>query len=248
MICVNWISFRRLFAVHALTGAIPCTFLTTSPPRITRTDAGSFVADGFELGMIADIANTVSNNTRVHVEAFETNGSPNDTIVCAADDVLAAEVAATAEIDGAFIDGDGVWTWPIDLVRKVGSGFGDAGSTLTGVTPWYDPGGSLEISCNTGAPDAVFGVDDFDWYLSQRTDEQARQYLEIENFPADGGESFSGFVRIRNAALADTFAPNAPSITPQVLKRLFRYAHLYVRRRSDGAIQWVDLHREMTRQ
>ena len=244
----SFTSFRRLFSPRVQVGPINCTFLASGGggPAIVRTDAGSFVVDGFVIGMSAEVLGTVDNNLRFSVEGFATHGSPDDTLVLAADDAVTAEVCFTTTVDGVYIDGDGLELWPLALVRKAGSGFGDAGSTITGIPSTFGGETSFFVSCNTGAADAAPGVDEYDWYLSQRSDDAAAQYLTIAQRSNIGVNSYSGTVIVASSTLAATHFDLTSSADEPTLRALFKRSHLYVRRRSDGAIQWVDIYTVMT--
>ena len=140
---------------------------------------------------------------------------------------------------------DGMPEWPASYVRLAASGFGDTGTTITGVPTPY-AGTFFRVTCNAGAADAVAGVDEYDWYLSQRTDQTALQNLAIWN-GAVGSNTYSGTARILHTAAAESaFGFTATTVTPGVIPLLFRHCYLYVQRRSDSAIQWIDLLRAMT--
>lgn len=148
-------------------------------------------------------------------------------------------------LGGAAIANDGMPEWPATYVRLAASGFGDTGSTFLG-TPTPYSGTAMLISCNASATDAVPGVDEYDWYLSQRTDVPASQYLET--FPRTFlGNTYSGSIRIVHTSLAESaFGFTPTTVNPSHIPLLFRNCHLYVQRRSDNAIQWLDLLRAQT--
>ncbi len=128
-------------------------------------------------------------------------------------------------------DGDGYATWPLAKVR---SGGFDAG--LTGIPRPISVVG-LTISCNAEADD---GGAAFDWYLSQRSDDPARQYL----FLSQRTDPQSGTVLLITTAVGRAAVGMASINSPvneDQLVRLFRDVTLYVRRVSDGAIQLVNL-------
>ena len=97
------------------------------------------------------------------------------------------------------------------------------------------------MTCNALANDAVPGADEFDWYLSQRTDAAAFQLLTISVYNPGGGNTASGTVTLFRTALSITEIGPVTAQTPQRAEDLFRHTYLYVRRRSDRSIQWVDL-------
>ncbi len=97
----------------------------------------------------------------------------------------------------------------------------------------------FDVTCNAGAVD---GGAAFDWYLSQRTDMPASQYLTCKQL--DGTKS--GTVTI------DTVDANVALLLPGVdpsdytdddnLAMILKHCHLYVQRRSDDAYQWIKLY------
>ncbi len=128
-------------------------------------------------------------------------------------------------------DGDGYPTWPVDKVRITGFNAG-----LTGIPrPITAFSTGLVISCNGVAVD---GGAAFDWYLSQRTDDPARQYLAMRQHT----DTRSGTVLLTTTATGRAAVgmalPNSP-INEDQATRLFKDVTLYVRRVSDGAIQLV---------
>jgi hypothetical protein len=95
------------------------------------------------------------------------------------------------------------------------------------------------ITCNAEASDAVLGVHEFDWYLSQRTDVVANQYLTIEHdVPAKSGRVRLNIVNANVAKLLPGLS-GAGLLTASSLSTIFRDVHLYVSRRSDRAYQWI---------
>ncbi len=129
------------------------------------------------------------------------------------------------------------------LVRAGGFTGGFQGLGSGGAVPFYD-GTPLSISVNAFAADP--GPPQFDWYLSQRTDDPAKQYLAIHQAHDNvDGTTNSGTVQLGHTALAT--AELAISGIPSVdqVMQLFRFCDLYCRRRSDGAIQWTNPLRAM---
>jgi len=175
------------------------------------------------------------------------NGFHYPTVVTATDLVvpnsaLTPEAGATITFEAVHVDVEGIETWPILLVKTV-AGFGLAGSTLTGIPKPLTTVIAITVTCNAGAADAALGVDEYDWYLSQRTDQLASQPLLMVQVPDSGGQSFSGSVQIDiNPTLG--YLPSG-QLNSEDLIAIFKHCHLYVQRRADKAIQWVDLLKEM---
>ncbi len=131
------------------------------------------------------------------------------------------------------VDGDGYPTWPIDKVRITGFNAGFTGIPRPVTT--FSTG--LVISCNGQASD---GGAAFDWYLSQRTDDPARQYLAMrQRTDAQSGTVLLTTTPTGRAAVGMAMA-NSP-INEDQATRLFRDVTLYVRRVPDGAIQLVQV-------
>jgi hypothetical protein len=160
------------------------------------------------------------------------------------DDAVTAEGPVSCQLTASWTDTDGWPEYPgpdtrgTDLVRA--NGFDDGFSIVT----IQDLDFETLITINASAADSVAGVDDYDWWLSDRTEVPASRFLSLAQAPDTGGNSFSGSVNLSLTATCITeLALALPgSITMQQLASMFKFAHLYVRRRSDGAIQWVDLH------
>lgn len=91
--------------------------------------------------------------------------------------------------------------------------------------------------------DASVGVDLYDWYCSQHTDDPTKQYLSLERIEGEVGfpwsSTYSGTVLMRMTALGtSTFGS---TLTPAQLSRLTDHAYVYTQRRSDDRIWMFDL-------
>jgi hypothetical protein len=99
----------------------------------------------------------------------------------------------------------------------------------------------------------------FDWYLSRRQDpgvypvfgfddlqEITETDLAISAFYQEANRSGTISLTFNVAAVARLLpgVSGADLLTDAALRVIFRNVHLYVRRRSDGAIQWVKLYRD----
>jgi hypothetical protein len=216
------------------------TYNVGPPATITR-GAGSFVAEHHVAGMRPDIIGTVLNDGRY---------GPLATVVALtltldAADSLQAEGPIVSTVGSVYRDVDETEFWPselhptTDLIRSGGFTGG-----FTGIDKPYG-GTTMTVTCNAGAADAVFGVADYHWYLSQRTDDPASQYLTCVQKADAGGSSYSGSVEIHRTGLAVTELGIAIIPTMAQNRELFNYVDLYCKRVSDGSIQWVNLYREM---
>jgi hypothetical protein len=236
-VLARWTDFRFVFAkVVELT---PGNIAFTAPDLIVAGGGGGdeWAPAGFEVGMTVRVSGPgVDGTTNAEAKTIESfPAAPS--IRTVEKDITTLGAGGSRVADGRFIDPDGIEGWPVANVRA--GGF-DAG--FTGFTVPYD-GNPMTITINAGAADASPGVDEYDWYLSQRTDEASNQYFTIVQAPDSGGQSFSGSVVLDITTLAQTEFGITPGtiLTSAQLVNLFRKMSLYVQRRSDDAIQWVDL-------
>lgn len=144
-------------------------------------------------------------------------------------------------------DGDGVVHWPLELVRAAGSGFGDTGSTMSGINIPVPLSGSV-LTANAGAVDSVPNTDEYDWFVSQQTPVPELRYLDVsEVLEPDEVTPRSGSVLIALSANGESeFDIVSPGFTAVQLADVYRDCYAYVQRLSDGAIQLVDLTKAVT--
>lgn len=241
----TWSQFRLAFGIggsvtNQLLGstATTMTFSAGPPPVVTRA-AGSFIFDKHVAGMYTDITGTALNDGRyllVDVQALQLTFSD--------DAALQAEVIASTATS-VYRDVNQVVSYPSELhpttnlVRLVG--FTD---TITGIAKPYI-GVTMNVSCNGGAPDAVYGVHRYHWYLSQRTDDPAKQFLAVAQKPDAGLSSYSGSITIGHTALATSELGISGAPDMNQVRELFKMCDLYCKQVSDGGIQYVNLYREM---
>jgi len=232
----RWIDWRERAKVVTTTTT---TVTYAAAGTITRI-SGSFVADGFEVGMHLTVSAPSSNSDKLFIITAVTA-----TVLTVFGDVTGTS-PGSATLTAFHVDADGVprypgpWA-PTNLVRA--NGFTGLPEALDGIPYEGDP---YEISVNSGAADAVLGTDEYDWYLSQRTDDVFRQWFTLTQKASNGSQSFSSTVTLEHTALATAeTGVTSSSITVDAFIRLLRHLHLYVRRRSDGAIQWVHLYDTM---
>ena len=128
------------------------------------------------------------------------------------------------------LDAAGYPRWDASLLRK--NNF----ASLTGV-PAPIVSFPILVTCNGGAVD---GGGAYDWYLSQRTDDPSRQYLDIGQLSA--GQSGSVAIDLRPLAVTALGLANINSpVDEDQLVRLLKYVTLYCQRHSDQSIQLVNL-------
>ena len=121
---------------------------------------------------------------------------------------------------------DGFYVWPVANVGQAG---------FTGLTRSTVPV-TFPITLHaTGSlnADSSFGVDEFDWYLSQRTDDPSDQYLSI-TVVTPTTVSYSGSIQISKTSLGTA---TYPGVTEDDLIGLFRHVDIYVQKRSNNLIQ-----------
>lgn len=232
MILPSFNDFRSRFSVHVV-NAVSLSFVDSNPDTLVRV-LGDFVADGYQEGMRVQVTGSVSNNNTFTIAAV----SPLVLTLIPSDSVT-PEGPVVPVLNGYFQDADGYETWPVAKVREPGSGFGDLGSTLSGIPTPLATFSSFTVSCNAGAADSSSGVDEYDWYLSARTDVVGSMPLLTQGVVV-APNTYSGSITITPAASNFGKSLGDP-MSPSDVVSVFKNCHLYVKRISDGAIQWVDL-------
>lgn len=210
-------------------------------PPATISGAGDFVVNRHAAGHNLSIIGSALNDGVLYT--IDTVAAGLVTLIAA--DTLVAEGPVVCAIFSLHKTPDLMPEYPSEIghTNLVRSGGFTGG--LTGIPAPY-AGVSFTVTCNAGAADAVYGVDDYHWYLSQRSDTPANQMLSCTQVASSGGNSYSGSIQIVHTALAEgELGFTAPDVTQDINRAIFRDCHLYCQRRSDGAIQWVDLTSEM---
>lgn len=240
MICPSYTSFRWTFGTR-IRSAITATLTVGPSPTITRA-AGDFTADGWVAGMRLVLAgcSDPTNNKLLTVASI---GGGGTVIVCAAADTLVAEGPTAGVVaEGGTYALDGMLAWPIANLRAGGFS-GGLGSLLP---PAFTDGTTIRLTANAQVADASLGVDEYDWWAALQGDPSTWTlggYLTTNwTFtpePPAGGSSYSGTVRMVVTGGLDF--PGMTVLTPDAIGVLFRNVHVYCQRRSDGAIQWIDL-------
>jgi hypothetical protein len=114
-------------------------------------------------------------------------------------------------------------------MRKLGFNGGITGNPLTSFP--------IELTCNAYATDAVDGVDEYDWFVSQQTSVVANKPFAV--YRLDTGGTRSGSIGLDLSAWAATEYPTPFDLSS--IQVLFFAVDIYVIRRSDGAIQRRDM-------
>ena len=190
----------------------------------------------------------------VPVAATTANGAMRFTVDIAADtlltlsagDAVVAEGPVACTLTSYWLDRDGYEEFPgpfghTNLVRSGGFSGG-----FTGIPqPWT--GFVFSVTCNATTADAVPGTDEYHWYLSQRTDNPAKQYVSVVPYanPFVPGNTYSGTIKIDDTALAASELGISLPVTPTQISEVFKHCDLYCIRVADGAIQWANLLEEM---
>lgn len=208
--------------------------------------AGNFVSDGVQVGMtVQPKGSTFIDGYRYKVSSAWTGSALQTTqLICD------AIVGGSGEGPSAFtlsvyqMANDGYEEFPglmaaeagrTNLVRAGGFTGGISGFPAT-----FVQGVSFRLTVNAEATDAVSGTHEYDWYLSQRTDDAAKQYLSIGAYSLPDGQTRSGTVVISDTTVARSELSLVGTMSADQVQQLFRFCDVYVRRRSDGAIQWVN--------
>lgn len=128
----------------------------------------------------------------------------------------------------ALLANDGYRIWPVANVNQAG---------FTGLTKpssaGFNPFPMTLHATGSLVADSVFGTDQYDWYVSQRTDDPARQMLSITQYPPTTS-TYSGSIVIDVTSLAtSTFGTG----TEDAMVGILRHVDIYVQRRSDDLIQ-----------
>jgi len=250
MICVDFASFRARFATRAVM-SMPRNFeFDNLPGDIHYINSFNFVWDAatppFIPGMTLIMNGSALGNDTYTILSLQPAG-----FLCYVVETVTTEGAVAMSLcEGVTFDKSAWEEWPVEYMRVGDTAAAFAGGITGFASTPYD-GDAFILTCNAAAADAVYGTDEYDWYLSQRTDDAASQYLSIAQGPDGGGPwpapqlSWSGACVITPTALAESkfgFTVGAATpIDPDVTRMLFRSCDLYVRRISDQAIQRADM-------
>ena len=137
--------------------------------------------------------------------------------------------------------------WPL---AEVGSG----GFTTFNV-PRPMATAAFTVTCNgagssvIGADDAVLGVDEYNWWVSLRSDVAAEQIVTVAQYSAakSGTLQFGVNQTLARALLNSTTFTSATNLETDLVRQLlYRNVWIYVQRVSDDAVQVIDLLRAST--
>jgi hypothetical protein len=131
---------------------------------------------------------------------------------------------------GGALAADGLTEF--DPTNMRANGFDD------GITVSSSSSFPIVLSCNAGAADASVGIDEYDWYVSQRTSTVADKPFTVSRKDSSPN-THSGRIELDIAAWADAEYPDPFDLS--TVRVLFFAVDIYAIRRSDGAIQRLDL-------
>jgi len=227
-------------AVRVTSTIAAATFADANPDTIADPASG-LVADGVKAGMVTRPNGTANNDGFL----FTVDTVAVNLLTLAAVDAVVAEGPVACTLESYWLDRDGLEEFPgpfahTNMVRAAGFD----GGIENIPTPWV--GASVTVSVNAFAADAVKGTDEYHWYLSQRTDDPAKQYLSVLHYNVPViANTYSGSVRLIVSALATSELGLSGVPTPTQTAEVFKHCDLYCIRVSDGAIQWANLLRVM---
>jgi hypothetical protein len=222
MVLANFLGMRQLFAPKA--GPTTMVLTYNDPTNVLSRSSGSFIAQGYQVGMYLDSMGTALNDGRRKILVVNTLDMVLEPTPALVDE------AVSSTILGYFRDVDGLETWPIDNVRA-----GGFANTITGIdsTTTDFP---VTISCDGEANDSL---ELNDVYLSQRTDYGPSRYFSLTRV---AGKSGTYTLALTAKAVSDLDIEPEAALNADQMSRLLRYCTLYFRRHSDSAIQLLDLH------
>jgi len=142
-----------------------------------------------------------------------------------------AAMRGTFAAPGAVVAADGYLTFPgVAYLRAAGF------SSLVTPTITSYP---ITLTCNAGAPDAVPGVHEYDWWASARTSTLAAQPFAMTHQDPTKSGTVSIALNAGNIAALLPGVTGAGLLTADALATIFRDCAIYVSRRSDRAYQWI---------
>lgn len=130
--------------------------------------------------------------------------------------------------NGEPVDALGIPGWPLADMRA--GGFDDGITIDTSSSPYV-------VTCNAVAADPVAGVDRFDWFVSSGA--ASGGSLVVARHDPSGTTQNSGSIAISLSASAEIEYPEPFDVS--TIPVLWFAHDIYVRRRSDGAIQRLDV-------
>lgn len=135
--------------------------------------------------------------------------------------------------------------WPLDQVRVPPF---NAGFKLYNAIFGYPQETTLTaipfvLSINSMADDASLGFDEYDWYVSQRTDDHSAQYIAPSQLSGKSGSLLVSVNTISGTSLSGNItkllstAVYTDLVSADSLSKIFKYCTAYVQERATGSIQ-----------
>lgn len=235
MILPSFAAFRYGFSAK-VTPTISVSIVSGSPDTITR-GPGDFDSDGFLEGMALDLsgaANAANLIRRTIATVSSGTLTLNTNATCVSEGPLSCDLV------GVMRDTDGYEQWPYSFRAYLGF---DGGLVPTIVETAVKLGiFPISLTCNDSALDAVSGVDEYDWYVSQRTDDPALQFWDVSYTIGASGSIVLNLTAYGATELGVTDPLTAPyQLTVEQKQRALNNMHVYCHRKSDKAWQWTDL-------
>ncbi len=150
------------------------------------------------------------------------------------------------------VDPDGFEPWPAANVNT--TGFDPNDGTANAMRFWSEGRSPalirpirnmpIYISVKDEREDLTPGVDEYDWYLSQRTDDPSVQMLSFTQKPRTGGFTYSGTGILALTSYGVTqlgLASATADLDEQTRRILFKNVFVYVQQKSDNLIQCVNI-------
>jgi hypothetical protein len=131
------------------------------------------------------------------------------------------------------VDPDGYEPWPYATKMRSGGFTGGFSGILSFGTS------AVAFPFTLSVDGQAVGAVAYDIYLSQRTDDTANQYFTLTEVSGKSGTWTLALTSVATSKLGLATATTA--LTPTQGAQATRNVHLYVRRLSDGAIQWASL-------
>ncbi len=226
-ILYQYSAFRTQFATVARTTGVSLTYDHVSMPNTVTRVSGSFVTDGFVAGQSLDVSGTTDSDARYTIATVAAL-----TITLITGEQFNSSETIVSSLTGATYELDGAETWPQALVRA--NGF----SSTFALTPRPITIFPAQLTCNALVTDATAGSS-YKWFIRQPQVEPALQWITATHASALSTGTIA--IDLTGPAETDIGAVTLTKLTFEQQLRLLKGVTVFVKRLSDGAIQFVDL-------
>lgn len=228
MILSSYPEFRYHFATVARTSGVSLTYNHLANPDTIARASGSFVTDGFTTAMSLDVFGTTANDGRYTIASvsaltLQLGGS------------LTSSETIVSDLTGAQYEVDGAETWPLTKTHVT-----TFESTWSPVTPVPIRRFPVTVTINGGATDVSAGSS-YTWYVRQKTDDSTLQWMLASHTLATKTGTIT--LQLTQKCVDDLSLSGATAKLNEHTDRVLRNVTLFVKRLSDGAIQFIDLDR-----